>query len=146
MMVTCNGIAPTPLEPSAFSNFDTRQLERRLDMLLDDFTYRDAVFGPITAAKGFETNYASLEALRNPLLFPLYALLVGYGDKASTIHDWLYSGQPVTLADGTSKVLSRKAADDVFYRALRAEGIARWRARAFYIGVRIGGRRYFNCK
>lgn len=51
MMVTCNGIAPTPLEPSAFSNFDTRQLERRLYMLLDDFTYRDAVFGPITAAK-----------------------------------------------------------------------------------------------
>jgi len=39
-------------------------------MLLDDFTYRDAVLGPITAAKGFETNYASLEELRNPLLSP----------------------------------------------------------------------------
>lgn len=132
------------LSIGSFSNFDTRELKRRLYLMLDDFTYNDEVFGPITVKKGFETNYASLEALRNLFLFPLYALLADYGDKAATIHDWLYSGNPVTLADGTTRVLTREEADAVFYRALRDEGIARWRAATFYAGVRIGGSSHYR--
>lgn len=127
-----------------FSNFDTRELKRRLYLMLDDFTYNDEVFGPITVKKGFKTNYASLDALRNLFLFPLYALLADYGDKAATIHDWLYSGNPITLGDGTTRVLTREEADAVFYRALRDEGIARWRAATFYAGVRIGGAKHFK--
>ncbi len=127
-----------------FSHFDTREIGRRLHLMLDDFTYHDEVFGPITVKKGFQTNYASLDALRNLFLFPLYALLADYGDKAATIHDWLYSGHPVTLADGSLKYLTRKEADEVFYRALRDEGIARWRAGIFYIGVRVGAENAFE--
>lgn len=127
-----------------FSNFDTRETGRRLYLMLDDFAYNDEVFGLIRVKKGFETNYASLDALRNLFLFPLFALLAGYGDKAATIHDWLYSGNPIILADGTERYLTRKEADEVFYRALRDEGIARWRAGIFYTGVRIGGASSFK--
>lgn len=133
-----------PDRPQIFSHFDTREIGRRWYMMLDNFTYWDEVHGPITVKKGFKTNYASLEALRNLFLFPLYALLVGYGDKSATIHDWLYSGNPVTLADGTVRALTREEADAVFYRALRDEGIARWRAGIFYTGVRIGGESHFK--
>lgn len=127
-----------------FSDFDTRQVGKRLYEMLADFTYHDEVFGPIVVKQGFTTNYASLDSLRNLALFPLYALLADYGDKAATIHDWLYSGHPITLPDGSLKVLSRKEADEVFYRALRDEGIARWRAGIFYVGVRLGGARHFE--
>lgn len=129
-----------------FSNFDTRQLGRRLYQVLDDFTYNDEVYGPITVREGFQTNYASLDSLRNIALFPLYALLADYGDRAATIHDWLYSGHPIRLANGSLRYLTRQEADEVFYRALRDEGIARWRAGIFYIGVRIGGESSFKAK
>lgn len=126
-------------EDKKFSNFDTREIGRRHYLMLDDFYYYDEVFGPIKVEKGFDTNYASLDALRNLVLFPIYALLADYGDKASTVHDRLYHGVPVEMADGNMKIFTRKEADEVFYRALRSEGIARWRAAMFYAGVRIGG-------
>lgn len=126
-----------------FSHFDTRQLGRRLYEMLDDFTYHDEVYGPIVVKKGFRTNYASLESLRNVVLFPVYALLADYGDQAATLHDWLYSGNPIIRPDGTARYLTRDEADEVFYRALRDEGIARWRASIFYIGVRVGGKSSF---
>ena len=67
--------------------------------------------------------------LHNAFLFVLFALVSGYGNYAATVHDFLYTyGQ-----------LTRKEADDVLYRALRAEGVARWRAWLFWAGVRIAG-------
>lgn len=127
-----------------FSNFDTRQVERRLFMLLDDFSFQDPVFGKVQAKKGFYTNYASIDVLRNVLLFVFYALLAEYGDKAATLHDWLYSGYPVNSHPHTYYYPTRKEADQIMYRALRAEGVARWRAWMFYIGVRIGGASKFS--
>lgn len=126
------------IRKAPFSNFDTRLVERRLFRLLADFTFNDEVFGPVVAEKGFVTNYASLDPLRNILLFPIYALLADYGDRAATIHDWLYSGNPVGLGDNRRNI-SRREADQVFYRALRAEGISRWRASIFFVGVRLFG-------
>lgn len=127
-----------------FSNFDTRELSRRLYMLLDDFSWNDTVFGKVTAKKSFQTNYASIDIFHNVWLFIFYALLAGYGDKAATIHDWLYSGFGIEREDGTIYYPARKECDQALYRALRDEGLARWRAWMFYIGVRIGGASSFE--
>jgi len=141
-------INPLPdYNPSSFdkfSHFDTREVGRRYYEMLDDFVYVDMVFGPICAPKGFRTDYASLDYLRNLFLFPLYALLAGYGDKAATVHDLLYGGYVIVDAAGIRRNLTRKEADEVFYRALRDEGIATWRAALFYAGVRAGGKRRFR--
>lgn len=97
--------------------------------LLDELLLQDDEHGVITVPAGFRTDFASIRFLHNILLFVLYALLAGYGNYAATVHDWLYTTGPLT----------RKQADAVLYRGLRAEGIARWRAWLFWAGVRIGG-------
>lgn len=97
--------------------------------LLAELSLQDDDYGLITVPAGFRTDFASIRFLHNIFLFALYALLAGYGNYAATVHDWLYTTGPLT----------RKQADAVLYRGLRAEGIARWRAWLFWAGVRIGG-------
>lgn len=97
--------------------------------LLADLSLQDDDHGLITVPAGFRTDFASIQFLHNIFLFVLYALLAGYGNYAATVHDWLYTTGPLT----------RKQADAVLYRGLRAEGVARWRAWLFWAGVRIGG-------
>jgi hypothetical protein len=72
--------------------------------------------------------------LHNAFLFVLFALVSGYGNYAATVHDWLY----------TTGQVSRKQADAVLYRALRAEGVARWRAWLFWAGVRMGAAKHYT--
>lgn len=120
-----------------FSDFDTRQVGKRLYLMLSDFSFDDEVFGKIIVPKGFITNYASLDALRNVVLFPIYALLADYGDMAATIHDWLYTKGTLITIDGKQVRPTRQQADEIFYRALRSEGIAKWRANMFFYGVRM---------
>lgn len=126
-----------------YSNFDTREIGKRLYQLLDDLVFYDDVLGPITAVKGFVTNYASIDGLKNIVLFPVYALLAGYGDKSATIHDFLYNRGGFINLNGVFVKVLRIEADRVLYRALRAEGVARWRASVFFIGVRLFGSKYY---
>jgi hypothetical protein len=127
-----------------FSYLDTREIDNRIYKLLSDLVYIDPVHGPIVVPKGFVTDYASLDILRNIFLFVFFALLTGYGDKAATVHDYIYSGSAIRRPSGTIHWLSRKEADDMFYRALRKEGVARWRATIFWAGVRVGARHKFK--
>lgn len=129
---------------NVFSHFDTRQLGRRLFMLLSDFSVVDPVFGKIEAKKGFHTDLASIDVLHNVMLFVFYALLADYGDKSAAIHDWLYAGYPIERTPHHLYYPTRKEADQIMYRSLRAEGVARWRAWLFYAGVRIGGAKRFS--
>lgn len=117
------------------STLKVEQLGRTTFRLVDKLVFetRECV---ITVPAGYVTNFASLESLHNILLFPLYALLSGYGNYASTIHDYLYS----------EGCYSRKECDDIFYDALRAEGLARWRAYLFWLGVRLGGKSHYVSK
>lgn len=64
--------------------------------------------------------------------FVLFALVSGYRNYAATVHDYLY----------TCGYLSRKEADAVLYRALRAEGVARWQSWIIWVGVRLGGAKH----
>jgi len=116
------------------STLKTEQLGKWQHTLLADLVLSDDEHGRLVAETGFETNFASLQALHNIALFPLYALVAGYGNYAATIHDKLY----------TTGTLSRKQADAVLYRALRAEGVAKWRAWLFWAGVRIGGAKHYT--
>lgn len=104
--------------------------------LLSDLVYQDDELGRVTAPVGFVTDFASLQGFKNVVLFVVYALLVNYGNRAAVIHDFLYT-------KGSSPV-TRKQADALFYRALRADGVARWRACIFWFGVRIGGAKHFD--
>lgn len=124
------------LSKGDFSEFIVRFDDRKSRTVYEDFSYLDERLGEITIPKGFTTDFASIGALKTPKLHSLYALLVGYGDRAATIHDYMYA----TSTSGAKGVLvTRKEADEVFYRALRSEGIARWRAWMFLGGVRLGG-------
>jgi len=100
------------------------QPDRKTWRLLAPFSYLDPDHGLIKVPRTFETDFASVP--RWPLTF---ALLGQYGHAAAVLHDWLYS----------SGQLSRGAADQVFFNALRSSGIARWRAYLMWAGVRIGG-------
>lgn len=109
----------------------TEQLGRRKFRVMAPLT-----FGDVVVPMGFITNYASIEVFHNILLYPIYALFAGYGNYASTVHDYLYS----------KGERSRKECDEIFYLALRAEGVARWRAWMMWAGVRIGARKAYMRK
>jgi hypothetical protein len=122
-----------------FGNLDTRHEGKRRKLLLAPFSCQDAVYGPVTAPANFVTDFASIKTLRDIGFFIIFALLAGYGDKAATIHDYLYNGG---LPD-SGATISREDADGIYFRALRKEGVARWRAFLFYSGVRLfGGARW----
>lgn len=110
----------------------TEQLERRKFRLLAPLHYKDSV-GDVIVPTDFITDFASIKALHNIFLYPLYALVSGYGNYGSTVHDYLYQ----------TKMVSRKTADKYLYRALRAEGVAKWRSSIFYVGVRLGGWKHY---
>jgi len=112
----------------------TDQTDRCTYKLLDDLVLADEEHGAITVPRDFVTDFVSIQVLHNAFLFGLFALVAGYGNYAATVHDWLYFGGQVT----------RKEADAILYRALRAEGVARWRAWLFWAGVRIGGAKHYT--
>lgn len=121
-------------EAGRFANrLATEQVERWKWQLLKALVYTDPVIGPLVVPDGAVTNFASIRSLR-VLATLIYALLVGYGNAACTVHDYLYE----------QGKFSRKECDQVLYRALRGEGVARWRALIFYIGVRLGGARHYR--
>lgn len=112
----------------------TEQIGKWTHTLLDDLVLADDDLGVITVPQGFQTDFASIKVLHNAFLFVLFALVSGYGNYAATVHDFLYGAGQVT----------RKQADAVLYRALRAEGVAKWRAWLFWVGVRLGGAKQYT--
>ena len=111
----------------------TEQVGKWSHSTLGDLILEDDL-GVITVPTGFETDFASIRVLHNVFLFTLFALVAGYGNYAAAVHDFLYSEGQV----------SRKESDAIPYRALRAEGVARWRGWLFWAGVRIGSAKHYT--
>lgn len=111
----------------------TDQMSRWQWQLREPLVYVDPEAGRIEVPALFVTNFASIRSLRVAATL-IYAALAGYGNAACTVHDYLYG----------KGMLDRQACDEVLFRALRAEGVARWRAWIFYAGARLGGRRYYR--
>ncbi|KII34841.1 hypothetical protein NL64_06135 [Pseudomonas fluorescens] len=116
------------------SSLRTEEVAQWDHKLLDELIFLDDLVGVVKVPAGFGTDFASIQCLNTPLLFWLYALLVGYGNKAATVHDYLYRNGKHT----------RAICDEVFYRALIAEGVPKMRAILLYQGVRIGGGSSYN--
>jgi hypothetical protein len=112
----------------------TEQIDKWTHTLLADLVLADDDAKAITVPAGYTTDFASIRVLHNAALFVLFALVSGYGNYAGTVHDWLYEHGRLT----------RREADAVLYRALRAEGVARWRAWLFWVGVRLGGAKHYT--
>ena len=84
----------------------------------------------LTIPAGFITDGASIPRLLWPLFSP-----TGKHMRAAVLHDYLY-------AQGASK-LTRKAADQAFYDAMRASGVTPIRAKLMYWAVRVFGNSNF---
>lgn len=112
----------------------SEEVNRKNYTILEDLVLEDDEFGEITVPAGFVTDYASVSVLQHLIFAPIFVLVADYGDKSATVHDYLY----------TQTKLSRKDCDQVLYRALLAEGLEKWRARLFWLGVRVGGGSHFG--
>lgn len=94
--------------------------KRRLDERLS-YAGPDPI---IVVPAGFECDLASV-----PRVLWWWASPDGKYRAAAVIHDFLYRTQEC----------SRRAADAVFYHAMRAAGVRRTQALAMWAGVRLGG-------
>lgn len=98
--------------------------------LTEDFCFTLDEYKVMCVPQGFKTDFASVPRL------PFAYLLAGNtSHEAAVIHDWMY-------ADG----FERAFADDVFYAALRAEGVSLWRRWLMYRAVRLFGGGIYDAK
>ncbi|KKL23380.1 hypothetical protein LCGC14_2425980 [marine sediment metagenome] len=95
---------------------------------------------------GFITDFAS-----SPRLFWVVVSPWGKYGKAAVVHDWLYQNQErlrwtVVHFEHESRCewlwveVTRKEADDIFLEAMEVLGVAPWRRKLMYWGVRAFGR------
>lgn len=126
----------------------TEQIGKWQHILIEDLVMEDDVLGIIKVPARFQTDFASIAVMHNVWLFVLYALLSGYGNYSATVHDLLYRNGGNATDEETKELIralkasgyGRKEFDDVLYRGLRAEGVAKWRAWMFWAGVRLFGK------
>jgi len=139
---------------------DIRYISRWEVEMRQSMAFNDPVHGLISVPDSFVSDLASIRILREicrwcavtaltggtlvdsypwiravliviaVIALAIYGLLVGYGMRASILHDLLY----------TTGQFSRRDCDAIYYRALNTgDGTARWRSLIFWIGVRLGG-------
>ena len=84
----------------------------------------------ITIPKGFVTDGASTPNF----LYGVCAPMAGNQAVAAVLHDYLYSKDSNEFHS-----VSRKTADDLFYAAMRSEGVSWLKAKTIYLSVRAGG-------
>lgn len=85
----------------------------------------------VIVPKGFQTDLASIpQALR---------WFVSNDDRRiirpAIVHDWIYCNR----GQVANRRYTRKDADKLFYRTLRAEGVSKGKAKLMYYAVRLGG-------
>ena len=122
-------IPRAPLPEPAFREIDGRDFE-----LLETVAVPDARNGCVlTIPAGRVTDLASSPRYA----WVLFDRLDG-GTLPPTVHDELYRhGGRVDVAP--ARVYSRAEADRLFHDLMLRQGVAPWRARLAYLGVRVGG-------
>jgi hypothetical protein len=104
--------------------FDSVYIDGKTWEIVKPFRYVDSEFGIITVPSGFRTDYASI-----PKLFWSIVGSPSNYAPASAVHDYLYRG----------RILKRKQADEVFFRAMIDSDISHETAYLFYVAVRSFG-------
>ncbi|MDE1465311.1 DUF1353 domain-containing protein [Spartinivicinus poritis] len=107
---------------------------KRKWVLTEELKYYSAQYQTITVPAGFTTDLASIPRLLWSVFPPDGPYL-----EAAVLHDYLYSKQPALD-------ISRKQADKVFLKAMRALGVPGWKRYSIYYGVRLGGKASWNKK
>lgn len=115
--------------------FYGRRLYKTMEELLWYDGDSDGSFG-YHVPKGFITDLASVPPILNALL-PTPPNV----DAPAALHDYLYLGQPIGAENPFEYVVSMKraTADLVFLKAMLDNGVAGWRARIYYLAVRVFG-------
>ena len=126
------------------TNLDVRKMNEREWQLLEPLIYESNNVGMIIVPQGFLTNFASV-----PRLPFMYMFFGGVGDKAATLHDWLYA-IPHETFKGSGFFVDRKLADKVLRGVIKECMTDSWgitkslTAWAMWAGVRIGGGSHWN--
>lgn len=108
--------------------------DKRLAVLNRGWTFAFAdeqKYTIVPVSERYVTDFASVPPWLHWLVPPF-----GAHTEAAIVHDWLYA------IGGDAK--DRQRADEIFYIAMRKSGVADWRARLMFTGVRIGGSHAFG--
>ena len=116
----------TELEVEPADEFDDN-----LWRVMANFNYYSGVLNrAVIVPAGFVTDFASVP--RIPLA---YELCGAKANKASVIHDYLYS---------VGNICTRAQADAVFKEAMQISGVPAWRRNIMWAGVRAFGGSHFG--
>jgi hypothetical protein len=100
---------------------------RRIRLIADFVVIVDSV--PVVVPRGFVSDLASV-----PWLFRRAFPRFGPWNAAAIVHDWLYQAGRIG-----GREITRRQADEVFLAVMRANPkCPGWKARAMYVGVRLG--------
>ena len=155
---TSPSVSTPPLPPHVAGDVGApRQVllpDLRRFRLADDvaYTWRHAPEGGaegvyrLVVPEGFDHDFASVPRL---LWFLIAPVDLGI---ASIFHDWLYAraGRAETLRwaggawEPVARPWTREAADRLFARLMREQGVARWRRRAAFLAVRTFAGRFWG--
>lgn len=111
----------------------TVKLGPTLWRLTDTLQFRTGLGYEYTVPRGFLTDGASTPRA----LWSLCPPMSGLTAACAVLHDFLYSRDCVWG-------FNRAEADLIFYEAMLAAGVSRWRAWTVYKGVRAGGSSSFK--
>jgi hypothetical protein len=116
------GITPQTLDPLQVELLSESPRRWRL---LHEFRYDSAVArARIIVPAGTVTDFASV-----PRIMLVFLLVGDYAHAAAVVHDYLYQ----------TGLFDRVTADRVFFEAMLATGVERWRATIMHWGVHEGG-------
>lgn len=99
---------------------------------LAHFAYRDSDGALYIVPSGLRNDLASVPRIFWTEIDPCNDVALG-----AIVHDWLYATRGVVRP--WLPQISRAQTDAILYRALRANGVGVFRARAMWAAVRIGG-------
>jgi hypothetical protein len=110
------------------------KLGERTWILTDNLVFYSKRFGgKFTVPRGFQTDFASIPRIFWTILPP-----VGRYDKAAVIHDAGYENAIITT-NGQRVYLLKKFCDEVFYDAMRCEGVNYLLAKTMFHAVSLAG-------
>lgn len=96
------------------------------------YMFGDYKLYAVIVPENFITDFASTPKILYPLLPP-----VGIYNKATIVHDFLYSKQ-------SKFQFTRKVCDKVFLQALEVLSVPKWKRLLMFWGVRLFGKKHFK--
>lgn len=108
------------------------QDEEGLFRLEEEFRFLFSTGRFVRAPKGFLTDLDSV-----PRIPFIYVLFKNRSVKGAVVHDFLYCEHHT--GGESAETVTREQADDIFYVAMKHEGLPLWLRAALWLGVRLGG-------